>query len=346
MGVYLADAEAFPVPGSQVGWGAFLWVPLFVVGWHEAALFWADRLRMARREALLVAEIPLVSTAILALWPIAQVGYRQFTVNEPLGLPGSSHLRLENNIASDLRILSQNIQAYGGTLYTYPAMPSLNLWTNHRPPTLPRGTPEVRERALFSQFDSDPRAVFVVNHYWIQLTLLKGAVLPDREFRYFNEHFAPVFQVDSFGFWVHRERRVAPVSIARLLPGTASPQPRLEFIAGALAHPVAALEFVQLDPEPGVLQRVPLGGSQPWQRTAVTESGAEMGNGDEGTGPVTISCPSRVMLPITPGPRWPSLNCIEIRLLAADGQILDRLRFADKLPWPPVTEDQKVGADK
>ena len=37
--------QAFPVRGSQIGWGSFLWVPLFVVGWHEAVIFWTERLR-------------------------------------------------------------------------------------------------------------------------------------------------------------------------------------------------------------------------------------------------------------------------------------------------------------
>jgi hypothetical protein len=338
--------QAYPVPGSQVGWGSFLWVPLFVVGWHEAAVFWAERLRVSRRKALVVTASSLLSTAMLALWPIAQVGYRQFTANEPLGLPGSSHLRLDGNIGSDFRILQQNIQAHGNLLYTHPAMFSLNLWTGRRPPTLPRGTPEAYERALFDQFESDPRAVFVVNHYWIELTMLKGAALPEAVFRYFNEHFVPVLQVDSFGLWVRRGRTVAPLSIARLLPASAAQQIRIEFITGALAQPVAALEFVQLDPEPGVLERVRLDATRPWQRMSVSESGAAVGSTAEGTGPMTISSLSRVMLPFTPAPHWPSLNSVEIRLLAANGRVLDRLRFADKLSWLPVTKDQKAGADK
>ena len=140
--------------------------------------------------------------------------------------------------------------------------------------------------------------------------------------------------------------QVAPLSIARLLTAASSQPPRLEFIAGPLAHPVAAIEFAQLDPEPGVLQRMLLDTSRLWQRTSISESGAATASADEGSGPMVISGPCRVMLPITPGPNWPSLNCIEIRLLAADGQILERLRFPNQLFPLPVTTDQKAGADQ
>jgi len=338
--------QAFPVPGSQIGWGSFLWVPLFVVGWHEAVVFWGERLRVAARVAPVVAGFVLVGAATLALWPIARVGYQHFTLNEPLGLPGSSRLRLGSNIASDLRILHQNIQAHGGVLFAYPIMPSLYLWTGHRPPTLPHSTPEAYERALFDQLEADPRALFVVNHYWIELTRLQGEALPKTMFRYLNEHFVPVLQVDPFGFWVHRGRPVALFSIARVLPTPVAEHPQLEFTVEALAHPLAALEFVQLNPEHSVLQRLPLDAAQSWQRTSVSESGAAIGDAAQGTGPVNISQPSRLTLEFAPAPRWPDVNQIEVRLLAADGQILGRLRFADKLSWLPVTTDQEVRGER
>jgi hypothetical protein len=338
--------QAYPVPGSQIGWGSFLWVPLFVVGWHEAAVFWTERLRVAARFAPAVAGFPLLGTAALALWPIACVGYEHFTTNEPLGLPGSSHLRLGSNIASDLRILQQNIRAHGGMLVTYPLTPSLNLWTGRRPPILRQGAPEAYERALFDQLEADPRAVFVVNHYWIELTLLQGRTLPIKMFRYLNEHFAPALQVDSFELWVRRGRPVALFSIARLLLTPVVERPQLEFTVEALAHPLAAIEFVQLNSEHSLLQRLPLDDAQQWQRTSVSESGAALGETAEGTGPINISQPSRLTLQFGVAPRWPGLNQIELRLLAADGQILGRMRFADKLSVLPETSEQEVRGER
>jgi len=222
----------------------------------------------------------------------------------------------------------------------------LYLLTGHSPPTLPRGTPEAYERALFDQLGADPRAVFVVNHYWIELTRLKGDTQPETLFRYFNDHFVPVLQLDSFGFWVHRGRPVAPFSIARLLSTPVAERPQLEFTVEALAQPLAALEFVQLIPEHGVLQRLPLEASQGWQRTSISESGAAIGEVAQGTGPVNISQPSRLTLDFALASRWPGLNHIEVRLLAADGQILGRLRFADKLSLLPVSTDQEVRGER
>jgi hypothetical protein len=354
--------QAFPVPGSQIGWGSFLWVPLFVVGWHEAVVFWAERLRVAARVAQGAAEVVLLGAATLALWPIARVGYQHFTMNEPLGLPGSSRLRLESNIASDLRILQQNIQAHGGMLFTYPLMPSFNLWTAHpppilpllsfnlwtahRPPILPHGTPEACERALFDQLEADPRTVFVVNHYWIELTQLKGGAPPETLFRYLNEHFIPVLQVDSFGFWVRRGRPVALFSIARLLPTPVAGSPQFEFTVEGLAQPLATIEFVQLNSEHAVLQRLPLNAAQRWQRTSVSESGTALGDVAKGTGPVIISQPACVRLAFSPDPRWPALNQIEMRLLAANGRILGRLRFAEKPSFLPTTSEQEVRGER
>ena len=350
--------QAFPVPGSQIGWGSFLWVPLFVAGWHEAMIFWAERFRVAVRAVPALSGSVWVGAAILALWPIARVGYQHFATNEPLGLPGSSRLRLGSDITSDLRILQQNIRAHGGMLFTYPLMPSFNLWTGHRPPslpllsfnlwtghrpaTLPQGSLEACERALFDQLQADSRAVFVVSYHWIELSQLKGGTPPETLFRYMNEHFVPVFQVDSYGFWVHRGRPVALYSIARLLPAAVPERLQLEFTVEALAHPLAALEFVQLNPEHTVLQRLPLDAAQSWQRAPISESGATAGDVAHGTGPIIISEPSRLALPFAPAHQWPGLNEIEVRLLAAEGEILGRLRFAEKLSFLPVTDDQVV----
>jgi hypothetical protein len=354
--------QAFPVPGSQIGWGSFLWAPLFVVGWHEAVSFWAERLRLPARVAPAASGLVLASMATLALWPIARMGCQNFTANEPLGLPGSSRLRLGSNIASDLRILQQNIRAHGGLLFTYPLMPSFNLWTGCRPPTLPllsfnlwtghrpanlpQGALEACERALFEQLQADPRAVFVVSHYWIELAQLKGGAAPEALFRYLNEHFVPVLQVDSYGFWVHRGRPVALYSIARLLPTPVAERLQLEFSVEALAQPLAALEFVQLNSKHDVLQRLPLDAAQPWQRAPVSDSGATTGEAVNGTGPIQISQPSRLVLPFAPAQRLPGASQIEVRLMAADGQILGRLRFADKLAMLPMTKDQEARGEK
>src|ERR1035438_8181444 len=114
----------------------------------------------------------------------------------------------------------------------------------------------------------------------------------------------------------------------------------------ALEHPLAAIEFVQLNPEHSVLQRLRLDDAQQWRRTSVSESGAAIGEAAEGTGPVNISQPSRLTLQFAVAPRWPGLNQIELRLLAADGQILGRMRFADKLSVLPETSDQEVRGER
>ena len=95
-----------------------------------------------------------------------------------------------------------------------------------------------------------------------------------------------------------------------------------------------------------MLQRLPLDAAQPWQRTSVGETGAAIGDVVEGTGPVNVSQPSRLTLEFAPAPRWPGLKYIEVRLLAADGQILGRLRFADELSLLPVTNDQEVSGER
>ncbi len=338
--------QAYPVPGSQVGWGSFLWVPLFVSAWHEAAMFWAERVRAAAPAGPLVAGSVLAGAAALALWPIARVGHQNFTRNEPLDLPGSSRLRLESTIASDLRILHQNIQAHGGVLFTHPLMLSLNLWTGHHPPKLPGNTPEAYERALFEQLEADPRAVLVISHYWIELTRTQGKSLPEVQFRYFKEHFSPAFQVDSYQLWVRRGRVAVPFSIARLLPGSVTGRLQLEFTVEAVGQPLAAVEFVRLNPEHSVLQRLPLDAAQGWQRTTVNESGIAIGDVVEGTGSINISQPSRLSLEFSPTLPWPGLNRIEIRLLADDGRILGRLRFSERPLSLPVTNEERAHEEK
>ena len=323
--------QAYPVAGSQIGWGSFLWVPLFIAGWHEAVVFLANHFRFWPRLVQAVTGVVLTSVATVALWPIASVGYQRFTLNEPLGLPGAERLRLASDVTSDLRILHQNIRAHGGVLFSYPDMFSFNVWTGHRHPALTRGMAEARERALLDQLEMDPRAIVVVSPLRIEVFKALGLVQlvqPETLTRFLVEHFAPAVRLGDYELWIHRGRQIAAFSTARWLPADAANRQRLELTVAALARPVATVEVALLNAPHTVVQRLALDAAQPWQLTLINESGLPLAAATQGSGSVMISQPARFTLEFLPANPLPALNQMEIRLLDAAGQVLGRLRFA------------------
>ncbi len=161
--------QAYPVAGSQIGWGSFLWVPMFIVGWHEAVIFWAERFQPMTSKLRRLGGIVVAATGMVALWHIASIGYGRFMQNEPLGLPGAARLRLQSDLTSDLRILDQNIRAHSGTVFTFPGMLSFNIWSGQHP--LMAARPE----AVIEQLEADPRAVVVMNDTHIHRLMSQGA---------------------------------------------------------------------------------------------------------------------------------------------------------------------------
>ncbi len=221
LGQYL---HAYPVGGSQVSWASFLFWPLAALGLGDV-LRWFE-LNETRR-AHVRRLWPAVATAVLAVlvgklgWT-AHAAHTRYAARSDLGLPGAASLRLPEAQRTADRLLALNASVHTDLLFSLPGMFSFNLWTGLPTPT-PRNTThrfslltEADQTAIIRSLEANPRAGLIVNDGLLQL--MAGGSSPPRGplHDFLRSHFAPVFQLEEFSFWVRRGRTIAPLGIARL----------------------------------------------------------------------------------------------------------------------------------
>jgi hypothetical protein len=241
--------HAYPVGGSQIGWGTFLWAPLLALAAADTVLAVRPRVsRIATRLAILFA-IGLAASLL-------RIGWTQWRDSEPLALPGAESIRLDPPLAAELRSLSVNAVAHCDLLFSLPGMFSFNLWTGLPSPTAANVThwfnllsPE-RQATVIAKLEAHPRAGIIVERDI--LALIQGANIPVRGplLDYLYEKFAPGYAAGSHEFWVRRARPIAPLGTAQYLQratGNATGErARLEFVLNAsTATRVASVEWLE-----------------------------------------------------------------------------------------------------
>jgi hypothetical protein len=243
----MQSLHAYPVGGSQIGWGTFLWAPLVALAAAEAVAVLRDK------TARLVAPLALAAACGIA-FSYARLGWSQWRDSEPLGLPGATAVRLEPAQAAQLRAIAVNASAHCDLLFSLPGMFSFNLWTGLPAPTSANVThwfnllSAAQQAAIIAQLEAHPRAGIVVERDVLALILHAGIPVggPLRDYLYQN--FTAAFAAGSQEFWVRRNRSVAPLGTARILyrvaDGTGE-RTRLEFIAASTGQRVARIEWFE-----------------------------------------------------------------------------------------------------
>ena len=127
--------HAYPVAGSQIGWGTFLWIPLAVTAAHESCRRWvATRSIPSLWRTKLVPWGTGIAAAALVLGQL-QAGLIYLGLAAPLDLTGARHLRLSPSLASSFRIMVRNAQLESDSLFSFPGAFSFNLWSELASPT-------------------------------------------------------------------------------------------------------------------------------------------------------------------------------------------------------------------
>jgi hypothetical protein len=215
----LQALHAYPVAGSQIAWGTFLWVPLAALAIHALGtqLKTVTMRRAVALGALAVTTVIFVNHALL--------GWQRYRGSDELRLRGAEHLRLPESFTSGLRMLAHNSGVHGNLLFSLPGMQSFNLWTNLPPPTTANATHwfnllSAQQQAEIQQrLESAPRAVLIVQRDIYDLLVRQGVVAQTPLLRWLLANYAPVFNVATYEFWVRKDRSVIPVSAARLYRG-------------------------------------------------------------------------------------------------------------------------------
>jgi hypothetical protein len=248
--VVLQALHAYPVGGSQIGWGTFLWIPLLVLAAAEGAAlpsWWHGRLtRVLGPVAALV--------AFVFAGMHARIGWQYWRSSEPLRLPGAESLHLPEPLSASLRTVSLNASVHADTLFSLPGVFSFNLWTGRPTPTGANVTHWFsllnpgQQRQIIDRLAADPRACIIVEHSLLTF-LHEGAINPSGPLRdYLYEQFEPAFATGNYQFWVKRGRTIAPLGTASLLRHAQTGAYRLEITAMVPAgSSIARVEWLKPD---------------------------------------------------------------------------------------------------
>jgi len=254
--------HAYPVAGSQIAWGTFLIVPVMALGLDDTRRFLARHRQPLPSVAF---GVIFAAMAIIAAGRLGTIGWHRYNDSRPLALAGAEDIRVPEEYASTLRVLSLNAAAQGDVLFSLPGMFSFNLWTDLPTPTLKNTThwfsllkPEEQEEIAAAIGRSD-RPVLIIHRGLLEFLTDSHFVVSSPLNDYLQENFTPVFKLAKYEFLVRKGRQAVPLDTAELLQ-LRSPQPgmapnRLKMVVIVPAgSKVARIELATLDDNPRVLR--------------------------------------------------------------------------------------------
>jgi hypothetical protein len=136
--------QVYPVAGTQVTIATLFLVLAYGVCLSDALQVMARNPRIARVRSALTVTTPnfpqaLAGVALLFIFANAWCKLpdvrREHARLRPLELPGSAHVRMDDETVTMYRGLAQYLATESGTFVTYPGVNSLYFWADKRPPT-------------------------------------------------------------------------------------------------------------------------------------------------------------------------------------------------------------------
>jgi len=243
--------HAYPVAGTQINWGTFLWVPLLVLGLHDALPVWRGWLGRFAGWMGLAGALVIVGVTLVMPWQLARIGRAHYSSDQPLALPGAANIRPSNDILYAVRIMDENARAHADMLFTFPGLYSFNLWTGLPTPTLANAThwfsllSPVQQQDIIDRLSSTPRAALIVERDVLDYLAKTGFHPAGPLYDWLMQNYAKAFDLDGYELWVRHGRHIAAFSTARL--ATAAGYQELVVTLAATAKPVVRIELCDYD---------------------------------------------------------------------------------------------------
>jgi hypothetical protein len=209
--------HAYPVAGSQVGWGSFMLLPVFAAGladaWAELADASAPRFARALRAGF-TGLLAVAATFVVAL--LAREGWQRHTTSRPLGLPGAEIIRPGGEARITLRTLTLNAQVHADVLFSRPGMYSYNLWSGADTPTLRNATHwswllnQTEQSRIVQRLEATRRRAIITNRRLDEFMVRYKVPLAGPIQSHLLAGYRPLFSLGDFEFLVPRDSRAEP----------------------------------------------------------------------------------------------------------------------------------------
>ncbi len=216
----LQALQAFPIAGSQLNWGTFLWVSLLALGVADAVAFF--RIRTPR--GALFASIFACAFAALQLAQLVRVTREREADGFSLALPGAQEVRLPAAIASALHVMSVNARAHSDVLFSLPGAFSYNLWAERPAPTLRNVThwfsllPESEQLEIIESLNAAERPAFVLQRPQLVYLAENGFPVRGPLVGHLRHDYHEVLRLDAYSLWVRKGRAIRPFGILERIP--------------------------------------------------------------------------------------------------------------------------------
>jgi len=216
-----AFLHAYPVAGSQINWATYLWVPLLVLGLHDAAPLlrsWCGRWAKA---VTWVGMLVIVGTTCKMAGQLANIGWTRYPTSQRLNLPGAENIRLPDDATYALRIVTENLRAHADMLFSFPGTYSANLWTDLPTPTLTNAThwfsllSDERQQEIIDRLAAASRPVLLVERDVLDYLRNSGFKTHGLLHDWLMANFERAFALDGYEVWVRHGRQIAALSTAR-----------------------------------------------------------------------------------------------------------------------------------
>lgn len=215
----LQALHAYPVGGIQLCWGAFLVFPLAALALPGTAAWLAAR----PSGRWFGPALPVA----LTLGVVAKAGWfaaefrRDYGRGHPLALAGTGALRLSPREVVTYRALVTNAALHADRLFSLPGMFSFNLWSEVPPPT-PRNTTlwysllnAGEQRDIQDALARAERPALIVDGALVAIAQASGTGAHGELHDHLMAAYRPAFALRGLGFWIERDRTIAPVGTAR-----------------------------------------------------------------------------------------------------------------------------------
>lgn len=245
--------HAYPVAGSQLNWGTFLWVPLLVLGGHDALPVLGSLLPRLGRWPARVGAAAVALITLQATREVTRVAGYRYAAGPRLGLPGAENVRVANDVTYPLRIITENLRAHAAQLFSLPGVYSTNLWTGLPTPTLANAThwfsllSARQQQEIIDRLAGDPRAVVLVQRVLLDHLTRTGFPPHGPLYAWLKEHFVTALSFGGYEIWVPRNRTIAGLSLARARREPGGGLVSLDATLPGLKAPVSRIELCAVD---------------------------------------------------------------------------------------------------
>ncbi len=215
----LQTLHAYPVGGSQIGWGSFLLFALAAMAVPETGA-WLEARLGARSRARLGLSVLLVLVASTKAGLVAKEYHDTYASQTDLALPGTAGMRLTEREAATYQTVVTNSVLHTDMLFSLPGMFSFNLWSDRPTPTQRNTTlwysllSEPDQRAIIESLERARRPGLVVDWALVSMLHNSGAPPSGLLYDYLLANYRPAFGLRGLGFWVKKGRMIVPVGTA------------------------------------------------------------------------------------------------------------------------------------